>query len=285
MENQETYNGGIQEEEAPIITVENLMKEYRISPTQNVTAINNVSLNVWRGEFLAITGPASSGKSTLLQMIGCLDRPTSGTISIDGEEVTKLPTNALARVRGDKIGFIFQAHHLVPTLTVIENVMLPLRYRKVPQTEAERMAAEWLIKVGLENRMYHRPSELVGSEQQRTAIARVLVNSPLIILADEPTGDLDLDASRQLLELMRGLNFEYGQTYIVVTQHEEIAAMCDRIIQIDDGHLISDTAFPEHNGAAHIAEDTAMAGDTHATTDADTNATNSTGITDASRNN
>jgi putative ABC transport system ATP-binding protein len=255
MEYQETYNGGFQDDEAPIIAVENLVKEYRISPKKSVTAINDVSLKVWRGEFVAITGPTSSGKSTLLQMIGCLDRPTSGTINIDGEEVTNLPTNSLPRIRAEKMGFIFQAHHLVPTLTVIENVMLPLRYRKVPQAEAERMAAEWLIKVGLENRMYHRPSELVGSEQQRVAIARALVNSPIIILADEPTGDLDTDASQQLLELMRGLNFEYGQTYLIVTQHEEVAAMCDRIVQIEDGRLVSDTAFPEHNGSYNAADD------------------------------
>ena len=235
----------IQGEDSPVIQVENLTKEYRVSPTKSVTAIDKINLRIWQGEFVAISGPASSGKSSLLQMIGCLDRPTSGTIIIDSENVTELTTNALPRVRSEKMGFIFQAHHLVPTLTVIENVMLPLRYRKVPPAEAERMAAEWLVKVGLESRLYHRPSELSGGEQQRVAIARALANSPIIILADEPTGELDLDAGRDLIELMRGLNYEYGQTYVIVTHNEEIASMCDRVIQLEEGKIVLDTAFPD----------------------------------------
>ncbi len=251
MGNDEPNEGNYQTgEEAPVIVLENLTKEYRVSPTHHITAVSNASLSIWRGEFVAVTGPPGSGKSSLLQMIGCLDRPTAGSIWIDGEEVTKLPTNALPRVRGEKMGFIFQAHHLVPTLTVIENVMLPLRYRKVPQVEAERLAAEWLVKVGLENRLYHRPSELNGLEQQSVAIARALVNSPLIILADEPTGELDAEAARELLELMRGLNYEYGQTYVLVTQNDEIASMCDRIVQIEEGKIIDDSAFPDQYGKA-----------------------------------
>lgn len=243
MSDAENHESTFQGEDSPVIKVENLTKEYRVSPTKSVTAIDNINLSIWQGEFVAISGPASSGKSSLLQMIGCLDRPTSGTIIIDGENVTELATNALPRVRSEKMGFIFQAHHLVPTLTVIENVMLPLRYRKVSPTEAERMAAEWLVKVGLESRLYHRPSELTGGEQQRVAIARALANSPILILADEPTGELEMDAARDLIELMRGLNYEYGQTYIIVTQNEEIASMCDRVVDLEEGKIVLDTAF------------------------------------------
>ncbi|HHW09394.1 MAG TPA: ABC transporter ATP-binding protein [Firmicutes bacterium] len=232
-------------DESPIIEVHQLVKEHRISPTVYVRAVDNVNLSIWQGEFVAITGPVESGKSSLIQLIGCLDRPTSGTIIIDGEDVTKLATNALPRVRSEKFGFIFQAHHLVPTLTVIENVMLPLRYRHVPPSEAERIAAEWLIKVGMENRMYHRPSELTGCEQQKAAVARALVNSPLIILGDEPTGDLTDEEATSLMELLRGLNYEYGQTYLIATKNPDIAAMCDRVLQIEKGRIISDTAFPE----------------------------------------
>lgn len=232
-------------EETPLIVAEKLVMEYRMSPTHFVPALSDVSFSIWRGEFVAIAGPSGSGKSSLLQLLGCLDRPTSGTIYIDGENVTELPTNRLPGIRGEKLGFIFQAHHLVPTLTAIENVMLPLRYRKVPHKEAEQLAGEWLVRVGLGDRMYHRPSELSGGEQQRVAIARALVNNPIIILADEPTGELDSNSTRDLIELMRGLNYAFGQTYLIATHDDEVAQMCDRILRLRDGKIVED-AVPEH---------------------------------------
>lgn len=230
-------------EESPVIVVENVVMDYRKSPIEFVRSLDDVSLSIWRGEFISLYGPEQSGKSTFLQLVGCLDRPTSGTIVIDGENVTQLPNNKLPRVRSEKFGFLFHQHHLVPTLTAIENVMLPLRYRKMSQAESERVASEWLVRVGLSNRMYHRPSELSGGEQQCVALARALVNNPLAIIADEPTGDLDATQTRELIELMRGLNYTFGQTYIIATQNEEVAEMCDRIIRLKDGKIEDDTAW------------------------------------------
>jgi putative ABC transport system ATP-binding protein len=231
-------------EETPLVEAHELVMDYRINPTEYVRALDGLSLSIWRGEFVAILGSEGSGKSTLIQLLGCLDRPTSGKIRIADEDVTELPTNRLAGVRGEKMGFLFQEHHLVPTLTAIENVMLPLRYRKMPHKKAEQCAGEWLVRVGLHDRMYHRPSELSSGDQQRVALARALVNDPLLLLCDEPTGELSVDAAQELVELMRGLNYEFGQTYVLATESDEIAAMCDRIVNISEGKVSSDSAFP-----------------------------------------
>ncbi|MGI6082269.1 MAG: ABC transporter ATP-binding protein [Limnochordia bacterium] len=248
-------------EENPLVEAHEVVMDYRVNPTEHVRALDGLSLSIWRGEFVAILGPEGSGKSTLIQLLGCLDRPTSGTIRIDNEMVTELPTNRLAGVRRDKMGFLFQVHHLVPTLVTIENVMLPLRYRKMPHKKAEQLAGEWLVRVGLHDRMYHRPSELTGSEQQRAALARALVNDPLIIFCDEPTADLSMDAAQELIELMRGLNYEFGQTYVLATESEDIAAMCDRIVRISEGRITADTGLPaassnEESPDQQISEDT-----------------------------
>lgn len=240
VENSEAYTF----EETPLIQAESLVMDYRINPSKYVRALDGLSLSVWRGEFVVILGPEGSGKSTLIQLLGCFDRPTSGTIRIAGEDVTQLPTNRLGSIRGEKLGFLFQEHHLIPTLTAIENVMIPLRYRKMPQKKAEQKAGEWLVRVGLQDKMYHRPSELPGGEQQRVALARALVTDPIIIFGDEPTAGLDLDTTRELIELMRGLNYEFGQTYVLATDSAQMADMCDRIVRIKEGRVVADTADP-----------------------------------------
>ena len=217
-----------------IVKVHGVKKAYRMGKVI-VPALRGVSFEAGEGEFLAVLGPSGSGKSTLLHLIGCLDRPDEGEIFIDGSDVLKLSDEELAELRLRKIGFVFQFFNLLPRLTAIRNVELPLLIAGVPEREARERAMEMLRLVGLEARVNHRPTELSGGEQQRVAIARALINNPKIVLADEPTGNLDTKSGWEIVQLMKRLNKERGQTFIVVTHDPHIAETADRILYLKDG--------------------------------------------------
>ncbi|MEM3361487.1 MAG: ABC transporter ATP-binding protein [Candidatus Bathyarchaeia archaeon] len=219
---------------AVILDVCEVKKSYRIGKV-TVQALRGVSFCVGEGEFLAVLGPSGSGKSTLLHLIGCLDRPDDGEIIIEGRNVLKLSDDELADLRLKKIGFVFQFFNLLPRLTAFENVKLPLVLAGASEKESYEKAKELLELVGLGERLNHRPSELSGGEQQRVAIARALVNNPKLVLADEPTGNLDTKSGWEIVNLMRRLNEEMKQTFIVVTHDPQIAEVADRIIYLRDG--------------------------------------------------
>jgi putative ABC transport system ATP-binding protein len=202
-----------------------------------VRALDGVDLTVNRGEILGIMGRSGSGKSTLLHLLGCLDRPTSGSVAIDGQDVTGLSDRALPALRLKRLGFVFQAHNLVRTLTALENVALPLRYRRPRPADAMEKARAALDAVGLADRMHHLPSQLSGGQQQRVAIARALVNEPSLVLADEPTGALDSQSARDLLTLLRSLRDARRQTFVIVTHDTLVANACDRVITMADGRV------------------------------------------------
>lgn len=202
-----------------------------------VRALDGVSLTVHRGELLGIMGRSGSGKSTLLHILGCLDRPTAGEVWIEGTEVSRLPESALPVLRLRKLGFVFQSHNLVPSLTALENVAVPLRYLRLPLRQSMEKARAALEAVGLSDRMHHLPAQLSGGQQQRVAVARALVNNPALVLADEPTGALDSQTARELLDLMRRLSAERGQTFVVVTHDPLVGQACDRIVTMADGRI------------------------------------------------
>lgn len=218
----------------------NLVKEYLMGVNTVVKAIDDVNVSIEQGEFLSIMGPSGSGKSTLLHLLGCLDTPTSGKILIDGEDISSLNKKRLPVIRNRKIGFVFQQHHLIPTLDALENVMLPLRYARVAKAEAKDRAKELLCEVGLGDRLHHRPTEMSGGQQQRVAIARALICSPALVLADEPTGALDSGTGRQIIELMKKVNRDRNVTFAIVTHNPEVAESCSRIIKLRDGKVLSD---------------------------------------------
>lgn len=220
-----------------MMTTENLTKIY--TDGAPVRALDAVTIEVAAGEFVAITGPSGSGKSTLLNLIGTLDRPTSGRVVVDGVDVSTLRGNALADFRRERIGFVFQMFHLVPTLTALENVMLPLvPYRRGLKFRLQERARELLETVGLGDRLHHLPGQLSGGEQQRVAIARALINTPKVILADEPTGNLDSRAGAEIVALLRQLNRERGVTVLVATHNDAVAQAADRILRLRDGRLV-----------------------------------------------
>ena len=220
---------------APIIQIEKMKKMYELGGEQ-VIALQDISLSIGKGDFLSIIGPSGSGKSTFMNMIGCLDRPDSGSYSLDGEEVDKMKDSQLATIRNEKIGFIFQNFNLLPKLTAVENVELPLIYRGLKGSERRKMALEALAKVGLEERGNHLPSQLSGGQQQRVAIARALAGEPPILLADEPTGALDSKTSKEILGIMKALH-EHGHTIILITHDLNVAKQASRVVRIQDGKL------------------------------------------------
>ncbi|MDQ2689855.1 MAG: ABC transporter ATP-binding protein [Chloroflexota bacterium] len=221
-----------------MLRASDLTKVYQRGTSQ-VRAVDGVSLGVEPGEFMAIMGRSGSGKTTLLDLLGCLLRPTSGELAIDGRSVIGASDGELAAIRRERIGFVFQEFNLIPTLTAIENVLLPLRYGP-PRPDARARAAELLELVGLRERASHRPTELSGGEQQRVAIARAMVNDPAVILADEPTGELDSATSERLMDTLRGLNRERGVTIIIVTHDAGVAGRTDRVVRLSDGRIVAD---------------------------------------------
>jgi len=216
-----------------------LTKHYR-QGKDVVRALDGVSLQIHSGEFMSIVGRSGSGKTTLLDLLGLLLRPTSGTVRIDGADTTRLRDGQRADLRGQQIGFIFQEYNLLPVLNVVENVLLPLRYSKSTVKDGRGRALELLEKVGLSDRIRHRPAELSGGQQQRVAIARALIHRPALVLADEPTGSVDTHMSEELVALMRRLNHEEGVTFVIVTHDRELAAQTDRMVQLKDGRVVSD---------------------------------------------
>ena len=219
---------------APIVEVKDVKKAYRLGKIA-VPALHGVSFDVEAGEFLTIFGPSGSGKSTLLHLMGGLDRPDEGQIIIDGSNLLQLSDDRRAKLRLTKIGFVFQFFNLLPRITALANVELPLALADMPEEEAKERAKEMLKLVGLNTRIDHRPYELSGGEQQRVAIARALINNPKIILADEPTGNLDTKIGGEIVQLMRKLNKEKGQTFVIITHDAAIAENADRIIYLKDG--------------------------------------------------
>jgi putative ABC transport system ATP-binding protein len=231
-----------------IISVSDLRKEYRMG-TNVVIALRNVSLEVRRGEFVAIMGPSGSGKSTFMNLIGCLDVPTAGSYTLNGQEVARLSRNALADVRNRELGFIFQGFNLLPWMDALGNVMLPMLYGGVSDGERRARGMAALEAVNLGNRFHHRPKEMSGGQQQRVAIARALVNNPSVILADEPTGNLDSRTSVEIMAILQRLN-ERGATIVLVTHEPDIAEHCSRIVTFRDGEVQSDRIVDEPVSAA-----------------------------------
>lgn len=221
-----------------MIRIENLNKIYKNGSVE-VHALNDVNMEVSRGEFLAVMGHSGSGKSTLMNIIGCLDRPSSGKYFLDGIEIDKQSPDELSLIRNKKIGFVFQAFNLIPRTNVLINVELPMIYAKVKSKQRSERALELLEKVGLKDRINHMPNELSGGQMQRAAIARALANNPPIILADEPTGNLDTNSSEEIMKIFKDLNRE-GTSIIVVTHEPEVAKYADRIIVFKDGCIIED---------------------------------------------
>ena len=220
-----------------VISLENVTRVYKMGDTE-VHALRGVSFEITQGEEVAIMGPSGSGKSTCMNMIGCLDRPSGGIVKIGGKETAKMTENELAELRNFTVGFVFQQYHLINSLNVLENVMLPLRYQHIEKSRRLKLAKEALEKVGMGERLKHKPHELSGGQKQRVAIARALVTNPKIILADEPTGALDSETGKQVMELFREINAK-GVTVVIVTHDPRIGASCRRCIKIFDG-LIED---------------------------------------------
>jgi putative ABC transport system ATP-binding protein len=227
-----------------IITLENVQKVYDTGAVQ-VEALRGVTLTIGAGEFVAIMGQSGSGKSTLMNIIGCLDRPTRGKYAFDGEDVSRLNREQLARLRNQKLGFVFQGFNLLKRHSAVENVELPLLYAGVSAARRRRRALELLQVVGLEDRAHHLPNQLSGGQQQRVAIARALINQPHVILADEPTGNLDSHTSEEILTELQRLNRELGQTIILVTHEHDVAEFASRLITVRDG-LIADDLVNMH---------------------------------------
>ncbi len=236
-----------------LIQAENLTKIYGSGDTA-VTALGHVNLKVETGEFVAVMGPSGCGKSTLLHLLGGLDRPSEGGVSIDGTAIADMKDDDLTKLRRRKMGFIFQFFNLIPVLNAVENASLPVTLDGVKPPEAKKRAAEWLTRFGLGDRLISRPDQLSGGQQQRVAVARALVAEPALILADEPTGNLDTRSGDEIAALLRQVTKEYGRTVVMVTHDPRIAAYADRIIFLKDGKIVDDTQL-ERKGAEETITD------------------------------
>lgn len=235
---------------ANLISAKNLTKTYG-SDDSLTYALNNASIEIKKGEFVAIIGPSGSGKSTLMHILGCLDKPTSGNYFLNGEQVSKLSESSLAKIRNKQIGFVFQSFNLLPRTSALKNVELPLIYSDIKGAQRAEIAKNMLIKVGLENKLDSTPAKLSGGQQQRVAIARALVNEAEIIMADEPTGNLDSKSSEEIMELIKNLNRE-GKTIIIITHEKEIAQKAKRVITVRDGKITSDVKTKSPDGKKGI---------------------------------
>jgi putative ABC transport system ATP-binding protein len=232
----------------PVIQVEDVERVYRITEDLAVPALDGVSLRIERGEFVAIMGSSGSGKSTLMNILGCLDAPTAGRYLLDGVDVRDIPEDDLADLRNRKIGFVFQSFNLVPRTSAVANVELPLAYAGLGRAERRRRAAAALTAVGMQDRMDHLPSELSGGQQQRAAVARAIVTNPAIVLADEPTGNLDSHSTADILAIFRRLNAE-GRTVVLITHEPDVAACARRVIRLGDGRVLSDESTVHEDAA------------------------------------
>ncbi len=225
-----------------MIQLTGIVKRY-VMGEETLMALAGVDLHIGRNEYVALIGPSGSGKSTLMNLIGCLDTPSEGSYVLNGRDTSTMNDNELAQVRNQEIGFVFQSFHLLPRLTVLENVMQPLVYRGMPRSERKRLATEALVQVGLGGRLAHRPNQLSGGQRQRVAVARALVGKPSILLADEPTGNLDSRTSAEIMALFDEVH-RSGQTVVVVTHEPDIAAYCKRTLRVNDGKIVQDTLNP-----------------------------------------
>ncbi len=220
----------------PIVELNNVWKTYRMGAA-DVHALHGVSMAVDKGDLVSVMGPSGSGKSTLLNLLGCLDRPTQGAYVLDGRDVSELSDNDLSEVRSRRIGFIFQSYNLIPQLNVIENIEVPLFYQGLSEHESYEKAVELAKRVGLENRLKHHPPQLSGGQRQRVGVARALANNPAIVLADEPTGNLDSHTGEEILELLLSFNRDHGTTLMIVTHDPEVAKRAERMVHMIDGEL------------------------------------------------
>lgn len=218
-----------------IITGKNLKKSYKMSKSNIISALNGVDVEIQEGDFSAIVGPSGCGKSTLLHILGLLDRPDEGQLSIDGIDVSKMKEKQAYKLRAKKIGFVFQGFNLIPTLTALENVMLAGKYGGLKIKERKEKSLNLLAMMGLKDRANHKPNELSGGQQQRVALARALVNDPSLILADEPTGELDSKTSIEIIDILKKLNREENRTFVIVTHNDEVAKACKKVIRLRDG--------------------------------------------------
>jgi putative ABC transport system ATP-binding protein len=235
----------------PVIKIRNIVRNFRMG-TEVIKVLKSISLDINRNEYVALMGPSGSGKSTLMNLLGCLDTPTSGSYELNGKDVSKMSDNELAEVRNHEIGFIFQTFNLLPRSTALDNVILPLIYAGKRKEEREQMAKKALDQVGLSDRITHKPNELSGGQRQRVAIARALVNSPSILLADEPTGNLDSKTSVEIMGLLQEIH-KKGNTIIIVTHEEDIAQYAHRIIRLRDGEIESDEKNENISVAEYVA--------------------------------
>lgn len=233
--------------QSEIISIKGLKHSFNLGKIE-IPVLFGIDLSVRSGEFVALCGTSGSGKSTLLNLIGGLVKPTEGTISCLGHDITQMNENELSLFRREKLGFIFQAYNLLPELTALENVELPLIFAEVPQTRRREMALEALDTVGLADRLDHKPNELSGGQQQRVSIARALVNRPQLVLADEPTGNLDSRNEKEIIDLMLKMNQEQGKTFVVVTHDQSVAGRANRVVYLRDGLIEKDGAVAEQTG-------------------------------------
>ena len=238
---------------APIVELEGVTKIYKLGDVE-VQALRGVTLTVSKGDFVAVMGASGSGKSTLMNILGCLDKPTAGEFRLDGQPISKLDSDGLARIRNQTLGFVFQSFNLLSRTTALENVELPLLYADVPAGERHRRAREALERVGLADRVHHHPNQMSGGQQQRVAIARALVTQPKVILADEPTGNLDSERSVEIMELLAELNAKAGLTILLVTHEPDIAAFAGRVISMKDGRVRLDRTQQPEDARRALAE-------------------------------
>jgi lipoprotein-releasing system ATP-binding protein len=245
---------------APLVEVQGLTKTF-LHEGKEVPILKGIDLRIDRGEVLSVMGASGAGKSTLLHLLGTLDLPTSGRILFEGEDITRYPSKKLAAFRNEKLGFVFQFHHLLPEFTALENVMMPGLIRGAPRISMDEKARAILAEVGLSHRLTHRPGELSGGEQQRVALARALVLSPKLVLADEPTGNLDSATSQQMHELVFALNRRLGTTFLIVTHSNDLAALMPRVVRMRDGTVESDERKATVSGSIPTSDATPSAED------------------------